>query len=110
MERREIQDELGLYESLSVISEKMLKVAEDEAWEDVIALEQQHRKVYACLREVNGHQYLAKKSLDHKTKLINRILKMDRQTQTLIKQRMEKLQKGGAEERKIMQAYGAQVV
>jgi len=101
-------DEMGLYESLSAISEKMLKVAEEEAWEDVIVLEQRHREVYTCLREVNVHHRLAGKSSDHKAELINRILKMNRQTQALIKQRMNKLQKGGAEERKIMQAYGAQ--
>ncbi len=103
-------DEMSLYESLCAVSEKMLKEAEDEEWENVVALEQQHYEMYFCLKEMNDRQPLAAKSSDRKAELINRILRVSRRTQALIKQRIDKLQKGGAEERKIMQAYGAQTV
>ena len=109
-ESLKMQGEIDLYESLCAISEKMLKAAEEEAWDEIVSLEQQHHEVYVRLREMDGFQILAVKALDRKADLINQILRMDRQTQALIKQRMDKLQKGGAEERKIMQAYGAQVV
>lgn len=102
----EILDEISLYELLSTVSEKMLKAAEDEAWDDIVSLERQHHEVYIRLRQVDHRQPLSQNPLDRKAVLINQILKMDKQTQGFIKLRMDKLQKGGAEERKILQAYG----
>jgi len=109
MEASEIpvrQGEIDLYELLCTTSKKMLKAAKDEAWDDILAFEQQHNEIYTCLRKMDGSQELEAFALDRKADLINQILRMDRQTQGLITERMDKLQKGGAEERKIMQAYG----
>lgn len=102
----EMLNEISLYELLSTVSEKMLQAAENEAWDDMVLLEKQHHEVYTRLRQVDERQSLSQNPLDRKAVLINQILKTDKQTQELIQQRMDKLQKGGAEERKILQAYG----
>lgn len=109
-----MQSVVSLYEALYTVSEKILEVSKAEAWDDLAALEQQHFEVYTRLSELereNGHQQaLGPEALDKKATLLNQILLMNKQTQVLIKQRMDRLQKGGEEERKILQSYGVHVV
>lgn len=102
-----IQSDLNLYQSLYAISEKIMMAAKREAWNDLITHEIKHQEIYYRLKKLSGNQLLRERDMERKANLIKKILKVDKQTQRLIKNRMKKLQKGVEEERKITQAYTA---
>lgn len=101
-------NEIGLYEALSVVSERMLMAAEKGAWDEMLLQEKSHEELQARLIEIDGNQRLGSRELDRKAELIEKILSMDKKTQGFITKRMDTLKKSYEEERKLMQSYGSQ--
>ncbi|MFQ5542945.1 MAG: flagellar protein FliT [Nitrospiria bacterium] len=104
--RESDSNEMALYETLHLLSEKILMFAEKGKWDQSISIERHRQNLIEMLRTDKKKGRLNKKSEELKRTLIHKILVADVQTRHLVEERMTGLKNQFEDGKKLVKAYG----
>ena len=97
------------YESLSALTGQMLAAARDGEWDHLISIQQQCGELVAIIKPLDAGIMLDKATLQHKKRLINKILLEDTEIRSRVQTWMSQLElnmQSNRQEQRLLHAYG----